>query len=334
MNTKKTAILHEVRDQQMHDVTCQHQSTIDALRIALNQALIGKDEIIEMVLACLLARGHLLFDDLPGLGKTTLAKAVAHAVGGQFARVQCTPDLLPTDITGFNMFDQKNREFEFHRGPVFSDVLLADEINRATPRTQSALFEAMAERQVTIDSQSYQLNQTFLVIATQNPVESHGAFPLPEAQLDRFAMKLRIGYPNRDNEIDMLGANIGSADSAESETKTVISPHQLCELQEHVSKVALAKHVRAYLVDLGRATREHRAITLGLSPRGLITWQRVAQARAHLCGRDFVTPDDIQDVAGPVLEVRLSGEFDAAPKIVEEILAAVPVPVHETKSGK
>lgn len=330
MSTKRAATLHNVMDDQMHEITCQHQSTIDALRGALNQALIGKDEIIEMVLACLLARGHLLFDDLPGLGKTTLAKAVAHAVGGQFARVQCTPDLLPTDITGFNMFDQKNREFDFHRGPVFSDVLLADEINRATPRTQSALFEAMAERQVTIDSQSYQLNKTFLVIATQNPVESHGAFPLPESQLDRFAMKLRIGYPNRANEIDMLGANIGSADGAKTEATTVISPHQLCELQEHVSKVTLAQSVREYLVDLGRATREHKAITLGLSPRGLITWQRIAQARAHLCGRDFVTPDDIQDVAGPVLEVRLGGDFDAAPRIVEEILASVSVPVSAT----
>ena len=326
--------MHDTMEKQMNEVTCQHQSTIDALRDALNHVLIGKDGIIEMVLACLLARGHLLFDDLPGLGKTTLAKAVAHAVGGQFARVQCTPDLLPTDITGFNMFDQKNREFEFHRGPVFSDVLLADEINRATPRTQSALFEAMAERQVTIDSQSYQLSKTFLVIATQNPVESHGAFPLPEAQLDRFAMKLRIGYPNRANEIEMLGANIGSVDGAKTETTTVISPHQLCELQEHVSKVALAQHVREYLVDLGRATREHKAITLGLSPRGLITWQRVAQARAHLCGRDFVTPDDIQDVAGPVLEVRLGGDFDAAPRIVQEILASVSVPVHETNSRK
>ena len=334
MTIKKIDRDQESIDEHRHDVTCQHQGTIDALRGALNQALIGKDDIIEMVLACLLARGHLLFDDLPGLGKTTLAKAVAHAVGGQFARVQCTPDLLPTDITGFNMFDQKTREFEFHRGPVFSDVLLADEINRATPRTQSALFEAMAERQVTIDSQSYRLSKTFLVIATQNPVESHGAFPLPEAQLDRFAMKLRIGYPNRDNEIDMLAANIGTADGAEAENRTVISPNQLYELQEHVSKVTLTEHVRAYLVDLGRVTREHRAITLGLSPRGLITWQRIAQARAHLCGRDFVTPDDIQGVAGPVLEVRLSGEFDAAPQIVEEILAAVPVPVQETTHQK
>ena len=308
------------------ETQCRHQSTIDGLRSALSQALIGKDAIVESVLACLLARGLLLFDDLPGLGKTTLAKAVAHAVGGHFARVQCTPDLLPTDITGFNMFDQKTHEFEFRRGPVFSDVLLADEINRATPRTQSALFEAMAERQVTIDNQTYPLNQTFFVIATQNPVESHGAYPLPEAQLDRFATKLRIGYPDRRSEVDMLAANIGSADGARTKTEPVICPSQLCQLQEHVAKVTFTEQVLEYLVDLGQATREHKEVTLGLSPRGLITWQRIAQARAHLQGRDFVTPDDIQDVAGPVLDVRLAGDFDAVPRIVEEILAAVEVP--------
>jgi len=300
---------------------------IDTLRATLNTALIGKEDTVEMVLACLLAKGHLLFDNLPGLGKTTLAKTVAHAVGGRFARVQCTPDLLPTDITGFNVFDQKTREFEFRRGPVFSDVLLADEINRSTPRTQSALFEAMAERQVTIDNQTYPLNDTFFVIATQNPVESHGAYPLPEAQLDRFAMKLRIGYPNRDSELEMLAANIGAAGDSRKEAEAVISPSQLSQLQQQVASVALTEKVQEYLVDLGRATREHQEISLGLSPRGLITWQRVAQARAHLCGRDFVTPDDVQEVAGPVLGVRLVGDFESAARVVQEILEAVPVPV-------
>jgi len=306
---------------------CQHQEVIDALRRSLRTALIGKNDVVEMVLACLLARGHLLFDDLPGLGKTTLAKAVAHAVGGNFARVQCTPDLLPTDITGFNMFDQKTREFEFHRGPVFSDVLLTDEINRATPRTQSALFEAMAERQVTIDAKTYALSETFFVIATQNPVESHGAYPLPEAQLDRFAMKLRIGYPDRRSELDMLAANVGAARGAAARNAEVINPGQLRQLQDHVANLAVSETVQKYLVDLAAVTREHTEITLGLSPRGLITWQRVAQARAHLRGRDFVTPDDIQDVARPILEVRLSGDFDASPQIVDEILSEVPVPV-------
>ncbi len=327
-----TEITHDAEPVAQATSDCQHQAAIDGLRATLNQALIGKDDIVEMVLACLLARGHLLFDDLPGLGKTTLAKAVAHAVGGDFARVQCTPDLLPTDITGFNMFDQKTREFEFRRGPVFSDVLLADEINRATPRTQSALFEAMAERQVTIDASTYRLSQSFFVIATQNPVESHGAYPLPEAQLDRFAMKLRIGYPDRSSELEMLAANVGTTGDAAASHDAVINPTQLRLLQEHVANVSVSEAVQAYLVDLGQVTREHNEITLGLSPRGLITWQRVAQARAHLRRRDFVTPDDIQDVALPVLEVRLSGDFDAADRAVEEILASVSVPVFETRT--
>lgn len=308
--------------------TCRHQSAIDLLRESLNRALIGKTDTVELVLACLLARGHLLFDDLPGLGKTTLAKAVAQAVGGHFSRMQCTPDLLPTDVTGFNMFNQKTREFEFRKGPVFADVLLADEINRATPRTQSALFEAMAERQVTIDGHTHRLNETFFVIATQNPIESHGAYPLPEAQLDRFSMKLRIGYPDRQSELSMLAANVGSTQDTRLDGESVIDPTQLRHLQEHVASVAVADPIREYLVDLGQATRSHRDVTLGLSPRGLITWQRVAQARAHLRGRDFVTPDDIQDVAQPVLEVRLSGEFEAAADTVSEILSAVKVPVH------
>lgn len=307
--------------------SCRFQDSIERLRDALNKALVGKADTVEMVLACLLARGHLLFDDLPGLGKTTLAKAIAVAVGGELSRVQCTPDLLPTDITGFYMFDQKKREFDFHRGPVFSDVVLADEINRATPRTQSAFFEAMSERQVTIDGTSFLLSDVFFVIATQNPVESHGAYPLPEAQLDRFAMKLRIGYPDRESELSMLAANIGTLDRSMDDIRPVITPTELHELQEHVAKVALTEKVLEFLVDLGHATRKHKEISLGLSPRGLLTWQRVAQARAHLHGRDFVTPDDIQQVAQPVLEVRIAGDFDAASRIVDEVLESVPVPV-------
>ncbi|MCL4206727.1 MAG: MoxR family ATPase [Pirellulaceae bacterium] len=314
------------------DSACGYQTAIDRLRASLNDVLIGKSDVVEMVLACLLARGHLLFDDLPGLGKTTLAKAVAHSVGGEFARVQCTPDLLPSDITGFNVFNQKTREFEFREGPVFSDVLLADEINRATPRTQSALFEAMAERQVTIDRHTYRLSDSFFVIATQNPVESHGAYPLPEAQLDRFAMKLRIGYPDAAGELQMLAANVGAdSDAGRQRCEPVIDPAQLQQLQRHVSQVPVRRLVQEYLVALARATREHREVTLGLSPRGLLTWQRVAQARAHLQGRDFVIPDDVQHVARPVLEVRLSGNFDGAARIVEEILAAVPVPVFDSE---
>jgi MoxR-like ATPase len=310
-----------------HSIHCRHQPELDGLRAALNQSLIGKTDVVEMVLACLLARGHLLFDDLPGLGKTTLAKAVAHAVGGQFARIQCTPDLLPSDITGFNVFNQKTREFEFREGPVFSDVLLADEINRTTPRTQSALFEAMAERQVTIDGRTYALGETFFVIATQNPVESHGAYPLPEAQLDRFAMKLRIGYPDAQSELAMLAANVGRQAKSHANPTAVVDPEQLRKLQSHVADVAVDPMIQAYLVDLARVTRSQREVTLGLSPRGLLTWQRVAQAFAHLQGRDFVIPDDIQRVALPVLEVRLSGDFDSAQRVIGQILEQVPVPV-------
>ena len=312
--------------------SCKHQQAIDRLRSRLNASLLGKEDVVEMVLVCLLARGHLLFDDLPGLGKTTLAKAVAHAVGGKFARVQCTPDLLPSDITGFNVFNQKTREFEFVEGPVFSDVLLADEINRATPRTQSALFEAMAERQVTIDNTERKLPSSFFVVATQNPVEMHGAYPLPEAQLDRFAMKLRIGYPDRDNEMEMLAANVGQRESSSADDSPSLDPEHLSELQRHVSEVAVCKAVREYLVDLAAATRAHPDIALGLSPRGLITWQSAAQALAHLKGRDFITPDDVQEVAFPVLDVRIGGDFDSSSRNVSEILDSVTVPVINTNN--
>lgn len=316
--------------------TCEHQAAIDGLRQNLNRALIGKSNVVELVLTCLLGRGHLLFDDLPGLGKTTLAKALAHAVGGKFSRMQCTPDLLPGDITGFNLFNQKTREFEFRAGPVFSDVLLADEINRTTPRTQSALFEAMAERQVSIDSETFRLSDSFFVIATQNPLESHGTYPLPEAQLDRFAMKLRIGLPDRKSELQMLATNVGNDGRTAETPAAVLHPHQLQMLQKHVANVAVTEVVQEYLLDLAEVTRAHRDVSFGLSPRGVLTWQRMAQAWAHLQGRDFVTPDDIQHVATPVLDVRLAGDFQAAPRIVEEILAAVSVPVlkHRHKANQ
>jgi MoxR-like ATPase len=301
---------------------------IHALRSTLNAALRGKAEVIEHVLACLLARGHLLLEDLPGLGKTTLAKAMAQAVGGTFARVQCTPDLLPGDITGFRVFDQQTREFEFLPGPVFSEVLLADEINRATPRTQSALLEAMAERQVTVDNVRHVLSGSFFVIATQNPIEQHGTYPLPEAQLDRFAMKLRIGYPDRGHELEMLQAAVGVGQQKGHPQPPTLGLGQLHLVQERVASVAVGPAVREYLVTLASATRSHRQVTLGLSPRGLLTWQRVAQARAFLGDRDYVTPDDVQDVARPVMEVRLGVEPDAMTRVLTEILDSVPVPVY------
>ncbi|MEZ6100976.1 MAG: MoxR family ATPase [Pirellulaceae bacterium] len=300
--------------------------TISSLRALLNAAIRGKEEVVELVLACLLARGHLLLEDLPGLGKTTLARTLAGAVGGRYARIQCTPDLMPSDITGFNMFNQKTREFEFCEGPVFANVLLADEINRATPRTQSALFEAMAECQVTIDRTTHKLPQTFFVVATQNPVDSHGAYPLPEAQLDRFAMKLSIGYPARATEMEILTRHIGHRDQGES-TETVITSESLLEIQDKVASISVAEKVNRYLVDLAEATREHPDVSIGLSPRGLLILQRVAQARAFLHRRKFVTPDDVHDVARPVLGIRLSGDFSSPDKVIETILADVPTPL-------
>ncbi len=304
------------------------QAVLDCLRVELNRALRGKSDVVEMVLACLLARGHLLLEDLPGLGKTTLAKALAHSVGGRYSRVQCTPDLMPSDITGFNLLNQKTREFEFSEGPVFTDVLLADEINRATPRTQSALFEAMAERQVTIDRERHLLPGTFFVIATQNPVESHGAYPLPEAQLDRFAMKLSIGYPDPESELAMLQDDAAASDAAD-EREAVVDPATLAALQQQVQGTIISEKVQRYLVALAAATRDDDHVALGLSPRGVLTWQRVAQARAFLLGRDFVTPDDVQDVAGPVLRVRLAGDFADADAYISELLVRTPTPTFD-----
>jgi len=301
------------------------KSCLDALRGQLNQALLGKADVVENLLACVLARGHVLFDDLPGLGKTTLAKALATAMGGRFMRVQCTPDLLPSDVTGFSILNQKSRDFEFRPGPVFGDVLLADEINRATPRTQSALFEAMAERQVTIDGEAKPLSETFLVLATQNPVESVGAYPLPEAQLDRFAMKLRIGYPDRKSELELLARSGRSTEEVVAER--VLEPGQLLQLQQEVARVSVELPVREYLVNLAEATRANHSFALGLSPRGLLQWQRTAQARAMLQGRDFMIPEDVQDVAVPVLSVRLTGVVGDVENAIASVLESVSVPI-------
>ena len=299
---------------------------IERVRTRLNSVLRGKADVVQFVLACLVARGHLLLEDRPGLGKTTLAKTLADALGGRFARVQCTPDLLPSDITGFNIFNQKSHEFEFRPGPVFSDILLADEINRATPRTQSALLESMAERQATIDTVRYPLAAEFFVIATQNPHEQHGTYPLPEAQLDRFAMKLNIGYPHRDDERLMLADAVVSASRQAAEHQCLFLPGQLARIQDRVAEIAVAESVQDYLVRLAEASRQHPEIVLGLSPRGLLTWQRMAQAWAYLDGRSFITPNDVQDVAMPVLIVRLGIERDDAKPVIEGLLNRVQVP--------
>lgn len=300
---------------------------IDRLRERLNGVLRGKADVVQFVLACLLARGHLLLEDRPGLGKTTLAKALADSIGGRFARVQCTPDLLPSDITGFNIYNQKAHEFEFRQGPVFADILLADEINRATPRTQSALLEAMAERQVTVDGERYRLTDEFLVIATQNPHEQHGTYPLPEAQLDRFALKLSIGYPDRAEECRMLADAIEVEGNDRPLHQSLWEPGTLAAIQRRVAGTPVMSRVQDYLVRLADASRKHPQITLGVSPRGLLVWQRMAQAWAFLDGRAFVTPDDVQDVAQPVLTVRLGVDRDDPRPVIEQLLEQTPVPV-------
>ena len=299
---------------------------VQRLRDCMNAELRGKSETVELVLACLLARGHLLLEDLPGLGKTTLAKTLAQGVGGRFSRVQCTPDLLPGDITGFSVFNQQTREFEFQAGPVFADILLVDEINRATPRTQSALLEAMAEGQATVDNVRHSLSPTLLVVATQNPVEHHGTYPLPEAQLDRFAMKVSIGYPDAEHERQMLARAVHGATARCDGESPPCAQTELRRLQDETAALTVSPSIHDYLVRLAGASRGHRRVDLGVSPRGLLVWQRVAQAWALLQGRSFVTPDDVQEVALPVLRVRLGGDFVSADAVGEEILRQVSVP--------
>lgn len=310
----------------------QEYSRIEQLRDCLNHTLKGKADVIENVMICLLSRGHLLLEDHPGLGKTMLAKTLATLIGGRFARVQCTPDLLPSDITGFNIFNQKTHEFEFREGPVFSDIMLVDEINRATPRTQSAMLEAMAERQVTVDAVRYQLSQDYFVIATQNPIDQHGTYPLPEAQLDRFAMKLTIGYPEEIDEIRMLAAAIDQESDA-MEMEPVFNEKELLEMQQKIAAIPVAESVQRYLVQIGNATRKHPHITLGLSPRGLLTWQRVAQAHAFLNQRSYVIPDDLLETALPVLSVRLGVDQSENQVLIDEILKSVKLPEYALPSS-
>jgi MoxR-like ATPase len=298
---------------------------------AVGQVIIGKTETIENAIIALLADGHILIEDIPGIGKTTLAKALARVMGGTYRRIQFTPDLLPADITGCSLFNQKTVEFEFRPGPVFANVVLADELNRATPKTQSSLLEAMEERQVTADGVVHPLPTPFLVLATQNNIELTGTYPLPEAQMDRFLARLSIGYPDRDSEVEILREQ--QVEHPLAKLESVITPDQLREVQQQVRRTYVHDSVREYVVDVVRATREEAGLVLGASPRGSLLLAHAAQAAAVLAGRDFVSPDDVKRVAEMVIAHRLigrsevRGRSDASPKIVRSILDHVPVPV-------
>ena len=298
------------------------------IREEVQKSIIGQDEVIERLLVALLANGHVLLEGLPGLAKTLLIKSLGAAMGLEFERIQFTPDLLPSDVVGTMVFQPKEGTFRVHQGPVFANLVLADEINRAPAKVQSALLEAMAERQVTVDNQRFPLSRQFFVIATQNPVDQHGTYPLPEAQLDRFAMKLSVGYPEHADELQMLQDAVGGMDQAVDQ-HPVLDASTLSSIQSQVAALSVARNVQDYLVRLGHETRSHSSIALGLSPRGLLTWQRVAQSYAWLAGRNFVTPDDVQDVAHPVLSVRLGLEPAEAQTVIEEILSRVAVPNYQ-----
>ena len=307
------------------------RDTALALKENIGKVIIGKDGMVELLLVAMLSDGHVLIEDVPGTGKTTLAKALARSLDLSFARIQFTPDLLPSDVTGINFYNQKTQEFEFRAGPVVSQILLADEINRATPRTQSALLEAMQERQVTVDRETYRLPHPFLVLATQNPIELEGTFPLPEAQVDRFLMQISLGYPDEAEENDIL-LRYQQSDPLDSLTP-VVSGEQLRTMQAEVRSIRVEESVRQYLVRVTRATREHQAVELGVSPRGTLALYRASQALAAVRGRGFAIPDDVKLLAPYVLthrihispQTRLRGRTPQ--EVVRQIVSEVPVPV-------
>lgn len=304
-----------------------------AIQQNVGKVIIGKADVTELLLVALLTEGHVLLEDVPGIGKTMLARSVARSLDCSFARIQFTPDLLPSDVTGLNYYNQKLREFEFRPGPVLNQILLADEINRATPRTQSSLLEAMQEHQVTVDGETYLLPRPFLVIATQNPIELEGTFPLPEAQIDRFLMQVRLGYPTEDEEDEILVRY--QRDDPFVSLQPVASMADLLELQQEVKEIHISADVRHYILQVVRTTREHEVVDLGVSPRGTLALFKASQALAALRGRNYVIPSDVQYLCAPILthrlhispQIRLRGRTPA--EVVEEITGSVPVPVVE-----
>jgi MoxR-like ATPase len=306
------------------------QSLAERVIVNIEKVIVGKRATVELAVVSLLCQGHLLIEDVPGVGKTMLARSLARSLGCSFSRIQFTPDMLPSDVTGVSIFNQVSREFEFRQGPIMAQVVLADEINRATPKTQAALLEAMEERQVTVDGISHLLPRPFMVLATQNPIEYEGTFPLPEAQLDRFLLRVRLGYPSVDDEVRVLERQ--QFKHPIDDLEQVASVEELLVAQEAIKNVFVAPDIKRYIVDLTRRTREYPDVYLGASPRGSLTLHRAGQARAAMLGRDFVLPDDVKALAesalghrvilGPAARLRdLSASL-----VVGEILGSVPVP--------
>ncbi|MFG2288925.1 AAA family ATPase [Streptomyces sp. NPDC048595] len=305
-------------------------ATAERVHRSVESVIEGKPEVVRLALTVLLAEGHLLIEDVPGVGKTMLAKALARSIDCSVRRIQFTPDLLPSDITGVSIFDQQHRDFEFKPGAIFSQIVIGDEINRASPKTQSALLESMEERQVTMDGQTYELPSPFMVVATQNPVEMEGTYPLPEAQRDRFMARVSIGYPSPAAELQMLDVHGGA--SPLDDLQPVAHAHEILKLIDTVREIHVAETVRRYAVDLVVATRSHPELRLGASPRATLHLLRAAKAAAALLGRDYALPDDVQSLAVPVLAHRLLPTAQAqlnrrsAEQLVLEILQRVPVP--------
>jgi MoxR-like ATPase len=296
----------------------------------ISKVIVGKDDTIIMACAALLAKGHLLIEDAPGLGKTILARALSQSIKGRFGRVQCTPDLLPSDITGISIYNEKSQEFKFRPGPVFSNIVLVDEINRTTPRTQSSLLEAMAERQVSVDSKTYKMREPFMVMATQNPVEYHGTYPLPEAQLDRFLMKLSMGYPDLNQEISIL--KMQQEQHPIETLQAVIEDSEIVKMQQEVATITIDDKVLRYITMIVRETRKHNDVMLGVSPRGSLALMRVSQALAFIEGQTHVTPHMVKRASAAVLAHRIllkpQVRAEKTPlELIEDIISSVSVPL-------
>ena len=297
-----------------------------------SRVIVGKDEAIQLIFTSFLCSGHVLLEDVPGTGKTMLLRAFAKTVGSGFKRIQFTPDLLPSDLTGINFYNQKSGEFEFREGPLFTNMVLADEINRATPRTQSSLLEAMEEHQITVDGITYPMAEPFFVMATQNPVESYGTFPLPEAQLDRFFMKLSLGYMTREQEMEVLGRRKPAAELL-LELEPVFTPQEILELKQEFLQVRMEKDVLGYLMDIVERTRKESRFVTGVSTRGAIALYKASQVTAAFSGRDYVMPEDILKMAPHVLSHRIlsrgSESFEDAKKYLNRLLEEIPVPLEK-----